>query len=124
MNQVKLNSENIRTWLLWLVLPLVIGLIIASSIPQPVVGIIRLDDAIYPYTARDMIQQIHSAMDNPQVRAVVLAFDSPGGTVVDTEDVYMELARLHAKKPIVTAVNGMAASGAYYLSSGTDYIYA
>ena len=122
MNQVKLNSENIRTWLLWLVLPLVIGLIIASSIPQPVVGIIRLDDAIYPYTARDMIHQIHSAMDNPQVRAVVLAFDSPGGTVVDTEDVYMELARLHAKKPIVTAVNGMAASGAYYLSSGTDYI--
>jgi len=124
MNQVKLNSENIRTWLLWLVLPLVIGLIIASSIPQPVVGIIRLDDAIYPYTARDMIQQIHYAMENPEVRAVVLAFDSPGGTVVDTEDVYMELTRLHAKKPIVTAVNGMAASGAYYLSSGTDYIYA
>jgi protease-4 len=36
----------------------------------------------------------------------------------------MELARLRAKKPVVTAVNGMAASGAYYLSASTDYIYA
>jgi protease-4 len=36
----------------------------------------------------------------------------------------MELAKLRAKKPVVTAVNGMAASGAYYLSVNTDYIYA
>jgi len=54
----------------------------------------------------------------------VLAFDSPGGTVVDTEAVYMELARLRTNKPVVTAVNGMAASGAYYLSANTDFIYA
>jgi len=43
--------------------------------------------------------------------------------VVDTEAVYMELAKLRAKKPVITAINGMAASGAYYLSVGTDYIY-
>jgi protease-4 len=36
----------------------------------------------------------------------------------------MELTRLREKKPVVTAVNGMAASGAYYLSVNTDYIYA
>jgi protease-4 len=71
-----------------------------------------------------MITQIKYAINHPEIRAVVLAFDSPGGTVVDTEAVYMELARLRAKKPVVTAVNGMAASGAYYLSVNTDYIYA
>lgn len=124
MNQADSNGERMRTWALWLVLPLVIGILIASAIPQPVIGIIRLDDAIYSYTARDMITQINYAIDNPEVKAVVLAFDSPGGTVVDTEAVYMELARLRAKKPVVTAVNGMAASGAYYLSVNTDYIYA
>jgi protease IV len=123
MNQVDLKWANIRRWLLWLVLPFVVGILIASAIPQPVVGIIRLDDAIYAYTARDMITQINYAIDHPQIRAVVLAFDSPGGTVVDTEAVYMELARLRAKKPVVTAVNGMAASGAYYLSANSDYIY-
>lgn len=124
MNQNDLKWERIRIWALWLVLPLVIGILIASAIPRPTIGIIRLDDAIYSYTARDMIAQINYAIDHPEIRAVVLAFDSPGGTVVDTEAVYMELARLRAKKPVVTAVNGMAASGAYYLSVNTDYIYA
>jgi protease-4 len=124
MKQNDLKWESVRTWLLWLALPLVIGILIASRVPQPVIGIIRLDDAIYSYTARDMITQINYAIDQPEIRAVVLAFDSPGGTVVDTESVYMELARLRAKKPVVTAVNGMAASGAYYLSVNTDYIYA
>jgi len=123
MNQSNLKWETIRTWLLWLALPLAIGLIFASAIPQPLIGVIRLNDAIYPFTARDMIAQINYAIDNPEVRAVVLAFDSPGGTVVDTEAVYMELSRLRAKKPVVTVVNGMAASGAYYLAANTDYIY-
>jgi len=124
MNQNDVKWDRVRTWLLWLALPLVIGILIASFIPQPVIGIIRLEDAIYSYTAQDMITQINYAMEQPEVRAVVLVFDSPGGTVVDTESVYMELAKLRAKKPVVTAVNGMAASGAYYLSVNTDYIYA
>ncbi len=124
MNQTELKWEHVRTWLLWLALPLVCGLLIASFIPRPVIGIIRLEDAIYSSTARDMITQINYALEHPEIRAVVLAFDSPGGTVVDTEAVYMELARLRAKKPVVTAVNGMAASGAYYLSVNTDYIFA
>jgi len=124
MNQTDLTWERIRIWLLWIALPLVMGLIAASAIPRPVIGIIQLNDAIYPLSAREMITQINYAIDNPEIRAVVLAFDSPGGTVVDTEAVYMELSRLRAKKPVVTVVNGMSASGAYYLSVNTDYIYA
>lgn len=119
-----LKWEQIRAWLLWIVLPLVMGILIASAIPRPIVGIIRLEDAIYSYSAREMITQINYAIEHPEVRAVVIAFDSPGGTVVDTEAVYMELARLREKKPVVIAINGMAASGAYYLSANSDYIYA
>ncbi len=118
------TQEQTRTWAFWAVLPFVIGLIIASAIPRPIIGVIRLNDAIYANTAHDMVTQINYAIDHPEVRAVVLALDSPGGTVVDTEWVYMELARLRAIKPVVTVVNGMSASGAYYLSSSTDYIYA
>ena len=124
MNQNDWNWEHVRVWLLWLALPLVIGLLVASLVPQPVIGIIRLEDAIYSYSAQDMIKQIEYAGKHPEVRAVVLVIDSPGGTVVDTEAVYLELAKLRTKKPVVTVINGMAASGAYYLSVGTDYIYA
>ena len=123
MNISELKWESIRTSLLWIALPWIVGILIAAAIPQPVIGVIHLNDAIYSSTAKDMIAQIHYAIERPEVRAVVLAFDSPGGTVVDTEAVYMELSRLREKKPVVTAVNGMAASGAYYLSVNTDYIY-
>jgi protease-4 len=123
MPLAELKWEQARPWFLWLVLPLVVGLLIAAAVPQPIIGVIRLEDAIYASTARDMIKQLDYASEHPEVRAVVLVFDSPGGTVVDTEAVYLELTRLRAKKPVITAVNGMAASGAYYLAVNTDYIY-
>ena len=117
--------ESFRTGLLWVAIPLIVGLVLATSLmPQPIVGVIRLEDAIYGYSAQNMIKQIQYAAEHPEIKAVVLVFESPGGTVVDTEAVYFELTKLREKKPVVTAVNAMAASGAYYLSANTDYIYA
>ncbi|HNK62964.1 MAG TPA: S49 family peptidase [Anaerolineales bacterium] len=124
MNESDTRWERTRNGLLWVAIPLILGILISTLIPKPIIGVIRLEDAIYSFTAQNMIKQIQYAIDHPEVRAVVLVFDSPGGTVVDTEAVYMELTRLRAMKPVVTAVNGMAASGAYYLSANTDYIYA
>lgn len=110
-------------WILCVILPLVIGALFSLLIPRPVVGVIYLNDAIASNSAQDMITQIIYARENSEVRAVVLVLNTPGGTVVDTESVYMELARLRQVKPVVTMVEGMAASGGYYLSAGTDYIY-
>ncbi|KAA0280815.1 MAG: S49 family peptidase [Anaerolineales bacterium] len=124
MSEADQRWERIRNILLWLVIPLILGLLAASAVPRPVVGVIRLEDAIYTYSAQNTIKQIQYAIDHPEVRAVVLVMDSPGGTVVDTESIYMELTRLREKKPVVTVVNGMAASGGYYLSVNTDYIFA
>lgn len=124
MSEADQRWERIRNILLWLAVPLILGVLAASAVPQPVVGVIRLEDAIYTYSAQNTIKQIQYAIDHPEVRAVVLVMDSPGGTVVDTESIYMELTRLREKKPVVTVVNGMAASGGYYLSVNTDYIFA
>ena len=124
MSDTNWNWDRVRNGFLWIAIPLIVGFIIASSVvPKPIVGVIRLEDAIYGYSAQNMIKQIQYASDHPEVRAVVLVFESPGGTVVDTEAVYYELTKLREKKPVVTAVNAMAASGAYYLSANTDYIY-
>lgn len=109
---------------LWGLLPLTVGLLLALLIPRPIVGTITLYDTIDYYTAPDLIAQLTYAREHPEVRAVVLILDSPGGTVVDTEAVYLELARLRQIKPVVTVIEGMAASGAYYLAVGTDTIYA
>jgi protease-4 len=123
MKPLELTGPALRRY--WWILPaLVIGILLSLLIPEPVIGVIRLNDAIYATTAKDLIAQINYARDDPNIKAVVLILDSPGGTVVDTEAVYLELARLRKTKPVVTWVSGMAASGAYYLSVGTDYIVA
>jgi len=120
----EITWEQVRHILLWIALPLIIGVLIAAAVPKPMIGLIHLNDAIYSYSAQDMIAQINYAREHPEVRAVVLVMDSPGGTVADTEAVYLELLRLRQAKPIVTSVGSMAASGAYYLSVGSDYIFA
>lgn len=124
MKMPKFSWEQVRPWLLWIALPLVIGILASMTLPRPVIGIIRLNDAIYAYTAQALNAQIEYARRHPEVRAVVIVLDSPGGTVTDTEAVYMELTRLRTKKPVVSAVNSMAASGAYYLAVNTDAILA
>lgn len=124
MSEADTRWERTRTLLLWLVIPLIAGLLLAGAVPQPVIGVIRLEDAIYSYSAQNLIKQIQYASSHSDVRAVVLVIDSPGGTVVDTESVYIELTRLREKKPVVTVVNAMSASGGYYLSVNTDYIFA
>jgi protease IV len=106
----------------WAILPLAAGILIAGFIPRPVIGLIYLNDSINPYSAESMIRQIEYARNHPEVRAVVLVLSSPGGTVADTESVYLELLKLRQTKPVVASVNQMAASGAYYLAVGSDYI--
>lgn len=119
-----ISWETSRSLLLWLALPLIIGLLIAAAVPQPVVGVIFLNTSIDSYSAGDLNAQITYARNNSQISAVVLVLDSPGGTVVDTESVYLELLKLRQSKPVVTSINSLAASGAYYLTVGTDYAFA
>jgi len=123
-SETKRSSQwTLSLVLLFIILPLVVGIGLSFLIPRPVVGVIYLDDAISSYTARDMITQIHYARDHPNIRAVVLVMNSPGGTVTDTESVYLELSRLREVKPVLMMIEGMAASGGYYLAVGTDYIF-
>jgi protease-4 len=124
IGKLDIIREKVQPLLLWIIVPLLIGTLIAAAIPRPVVGIITLDAAIDTETARDLIAQLTYARQHPEIRAVVLVMNSPGGTVADTETVYLEILRLRAEKPVVASIGTMAASGSYYLAVGTDYIYA
>lgn len=119
------KTWNLRTFIFWIALPLITGILLSTFfIKQPLIGVIRLNDAIYHFSARDLLTQIEYAYRHPQIKAVILVVNSPGGTVADTESVYMELSRLRQWKPVITVVEETAASGAYYLAVGTDYILA
>ncbi len=61
-------------------------------------------------------RQIDTAMNDDDVKAVVLRVDSPGGSVTGSDYIYHHLCKLRKEKPIVVSMGGMAASGGYYVS--------
>lgn len=113
-----------KQWLLLIILPLLVGLIISSFIPNPVIGTITLVKAIDDSETDRVVNQIRYAETHPEIRAVVLILDCPGGTINGTELIYLELLKLRQTKPVVTMVQGLSASGSFYISVGTDYIIA
>ena len=62
--------------------------------------------------------QIDQVRDDPDVKAVVLRVDSPGGTVTGSDYLYhhLKLLREEKKIPLVVSMGGIAASGGYYIS--------
>ena len=63
------------------------------------------------------------AMEDPQVKAVVLAIDSPGGAVDGTQEFANTVASYRGTKPIVAFTDGMMASAAYWIGSAADARY-
>lgn len=111
--------------LLWGVAPLLVGLWLAQTmVPQPAVGVVRLYGDIYVESADWVLAQIEAARNDPDIAAVVVQLDSPGGEVAASEQLYMELQTLRLEMPVVGSIDSMAASGAFYMAMGTDPIYA
>ena len=68
---------------------------------------------------------IRQARLDKDVKALVLRVDSPGGSVLASEQIYRELNALRAAgKPLVISMSGYAASGGYYISAPADEIWA
>lgn len=107
------------------ILPLALGFLLSRLlIPIPQVAVIRVEGEIWgPYTAY-LNQALEQAGNDPAVRAVVLDIVSPGGEVTASEELYFAVLKLRAQKPIVASVGEIAASGAYYIASAADQIYA
>ncbi len=68
---------------------------------------------------------IRQARLDSDIKALVLRVDSPGGSVMASEEIYRELKALRATgKPLVVSMSGYAASGGYYISAPADEIWA
>jgi protease-4 len=72
--------------------------------------------------ADDVIQAIRFADQDPDVEAILLKVNSPGGSVVASDLIYQELAA--TTKPIVVLMGELTASGGYYISMAGDHLIA
>jgi protease-4 len=114
--------------LLWVLPPilLLVGVwfLAQAMMPQPAVGVIKLDVEIWSGSAQYVQYQIDAARQDSRIKAVVLQLDTPGGEVVATQNLYLELLGLRREKPVVGSIDTMAASGGYYAAMAADPIYA
>ena len=69
-------------------------------------------------------QAFRQALDDTNVRAIVLAIDSPGGEVTASDDIYNVVRKARDRKPVVVSMGAMAASGGYYAALGGSHIIA
>jgi len=107
------------------VLPLALGLYLAPRlVPEPKIGIIHLNYDIFGETAQEMAAQLAYARQDPAVKAVVLAINSPGGSAAYSEELFMDVLNTREELPVVASVDLLAASGAYYVAAAADEIYA
>jgi protease-4 len=68
---------------------------------------------------------IRDAREDPQVRALVVRIDSPGGSAWASELIRRELELTRrVGKPVVASMSSTAASGGYWIAAGADEIHA
>ena len=88
------------------------------------IGVVDLEGVII--NPGPVVQQLKKFGDDDSVKAIILHVNSPGGGVAASEEIYREVKRIHEqkKKRIVASIESVGASGAYYVSSATNKIYA
>lgn len=92
------------------------GVILSGDPPTDPFG---TPSGAYSGVVRNHLKQ---AEDDPNVKAIVLHVNSPGGSVVGSDEIYQQV--LAMTKPIVVSMGELAASGGYYVSAPADEIFA
>ena len=71
-------------------------------------------------TVADALRRVRK---DPEIKAVVLRINSPGGEVMATDDIYRELEKIKSKKPLIISIGNVGASGGYYLACIGDEVF-
>lgn len=70
-------------------------------------------------------EQLKSAGEDDNVKAVILHIDSPGGGLTPSDQLHHEVERLREKgKPVIAWAGSLMASGGYYIAVAADEIMA
>jgi protease-4 len=72
----------------------------------------------------DVVELLRHLRESSRVPAVVLDIDSPGGSATASDDIFLAIRRLAEAKPVVAAIRGVGASGAYLAALGARTIVA
>lgn len=93
----------------------------------PIEGVIMSQKAGRGFSMVDVVaEQLRIAGEDEHVRAVILRVNSPGGEVLASDEIYKLIQSFHERtgKPVVAAMESVAASGGYYVAAPCQWIVA
>ncbi|MFA5512324.1 MAG: signal peptide peptidase SppA, partial [Candidatus Kapaibacterium sp.] len=80
--------------------------------------------ADYTIRSGDFVRNLRKARNNKNVKAIIIRIDSPGGSVIASEEIWDEIIRAKSVKPVYASMSDVAASGGYYMAMACDTIIA
>jgi len=88
------------------------------------IGVVDLDGVIL--SPQPVVGQLKKFGDDSSIKAIILHVNSPGGGVAASEEIYREVKRLREEKNkrVVVSIESVGASGAFYVASASNKIYA
>lgn len=99
----------------------------SSDAHLAVVNIVgTIDSGKQSVNSTDTIKSLKRAFESSSSKAVVLNINSPGGSPVQSDDIWQEITYLKTQNPdkkVYAVIGDMGASGAYYIASAADEIW-
>ncbi|HVK84761.1 MAG TPA: signal peptide peptidase SppA [Kofleriaceae bacterium] len=74
--------------------------------------------------SQTLVGAIAAARANPDIGAIILRIDTPGGSALASELISREVFATRGVKPILCSFSDVAASGGYFIAAGCDTIFA
>jgi protease-4 len=87
----------------------------------PIQGTVQKRGGYCSLGTKDLVAQLDAANRDPEISAIVLDIDSPGGQVDGTEELAFAVAS--SSKPVVAYIDGLGASAAYWIASQASHIF-
>jgi len=88
------------------------------------IAVIRIEGIIEESMAEGLRLQMQRAAHDDAVKAVILRINSPGGGLTASDMIYHDAKTILKDKPVVAAMDSVAASGGYYIACAADKIVA
>lgn len=85
-------------------------------------GAISADGSVGDVSSSDIVPLINEANDNPDIKAILIEINSPGGSPVGSYEIADAIKK--SNKTTVALIREVGASGAYWIASATDHIIA
>ena len=94
----------------------------SNDINENSIAVVNIDGVIVE--SGKFVKALDKFNKDANIKAIILRINSPGGSVAPSQEIYEKVnqLKLDKKKPIVTSVSNVAASGGYYIAIGSDLI--